>query len=74
MYGEHNPKGIRDRPCADESGDLWSCEKAQEKGGKNGGGVFTFFEAKLTMNFINVVKRCLTAPDVKCVNLLTLQP
>lgn len=48
--------------------------KKLRKRGKKRGGVFTFFEAKLTMNFINVVKRCLTAPDVKCVNLLTLQP
>lgn len=47
-------------------------KKLRKRGEKVGR--FTFFEAKLTMNFINVVKRCLTAPDVKCVNLLTLQP
>lgn len=46
-------------------------KKLRKRGKK--GGVFTFCEAKLTVNFINVVKRCLKAPDVKCVNLLTLQ-
>lgn len=51
MYGEHNPKGIRDRPCADESGDLWSCEKAQEKGGKKGGGGVHFFWSKVNDEF-----------------------